>query len=99
MNEKLYMNQSSERIQTPITKYIHSRTVVVPGYFAHQNILNQHAYQTPAFGVYIEGSEHHRGSEVNLPGSEQWGGWAVSVEKAHRALGSVSPGRTPTSST
>lgn len=42
---------------------------------------------------------HYRVSEVDLPGSEQWGGWAVSAEKVHKALCSVSPGQTPTSST
>lgn len=36
--------------------------------------------------------------EAHLPGSERWGGWAVSAEKAHKALGSVAPGQKPTSS-
>ena len=36
--------------------------------------------------------------EAGLPGSEPWDGWAVSAGTAHKALGSVSPGRTPASS-
>lgn len=39
-----------------------------------------------------------RGSKVDVPGSEPWGGWAVSAGRAHKVLCSVSPGQTPTSS-